>query len=108
MSERALENMELNELKRLQRDVEKAIQNFEKRKLEEARLALEEHARALGVTLESVTGGAGRKMRSKSTSPAKYQNPDDHSQTWTGRGRKPRWFLEAMAKGKNPEDFEIS
>src|SRR5689334_20704154 len=30
----------------------------------------------------------------------KYRNPADHSQTWSGRGRQPRWFKAALRKGK--------
>ena len=30
---------------------------------------------------------------------AKYRNPKDASQTWTGRGRKPNWLVEAVSQG---------
>ncbi|MDX8355882.1 H-NS histone family protein, partial [Cognatiyoonia sp. IB215182] len=36
-----------------------------------------------------------------------YANPDDKTQTWTGKGRKPEWFKAAMASGKTPEQCEI-
>jgi DNA-binding protein H-NS len=29
----------------------------------------------------------------------------DKSDTWSGRGRKPRWFSEALAKGKKPRGY---
>ena len=35
----------------------------------------------------------------------KYRNPKDPSQTWTGRGRRPTWIVEA---GGNIERFLIS
>ena len=37
----------------------------------------------------------------------KYRNPADAEQTWSGRGRKPRWFLDQIAAGKTPEDLAI-
>jgi DNA-binding protein H-NS len=37
----------------------------------------------------------------------KYQNPNDELETWTGKGRKPNWLTEAIAKGKKLEDFEV-
>ena len=37
----------------------------------------------------------------------KYANPDDHSQTWTGRGRRPFWLLARLKKGASLEDFAI-
>lgn len=36
-----------------------------------------------------------------------YQNPNDPSQSWTGRGRQPKWMAEALADGKKPDDFFI-
>jgi DNA-binding protein H-NS len=48
--------------------------------------------------------GRGRK-RSKSF--AKYANPEDRSQTWTGRGRKPNWLVARLKKGAKMEDFAI-
>lgn len=35
----------------------------------------------------------------------KYRNPADHADTWSGRGRKPRWFEATMAAGVDPEDL---
>jgi len=39
--------------------------------------------------------------------PPKYQNPDDPSETWAGRGKTPRWLAAALKKGKRREDFLI-
>ena len=38
----------------------------------------------------------------------KYRNPEYHSETWAGRGLKPRWLAVAIKAGKNPEDFLIA
>ena len=43
----------------------------------------------------------------KGTGVAKYRNPKDHSQTWTGRGRKPNWLIDAVKKGAKIENFAI-
>ncbi|OWQ78079.1 H-NS family nucleoid-associated regulatory protein [Stenotrophomonas maltophilia] len=37
----------------------------------------------------------------------KYRNPSDPSETWTGRGRQPRWMAALVAEGSEPEDFLI-
>jgi DNA-binding protein H-NS len=37
----------------------------------------------------------------------KYQNPQEPSETWSGRGKTPRWMMEALRKGHKPEDFAI-
>lgn len=100
-----LNSLSLKELKDLQSQVAKAISGFEDRRKREALAELEEKAKALGFSLAELTGAsAGRK---RSPSVPKYANPADASDTWSGRGRKPRWFSEALAKGKKPEDLAI-
>lgn len=32
---------------------------------------------------------------------------DEHGREWTGRGRPPTWFKEALAAGKAPEDLSV-
>ena len=39
---------------------------------------------------------------------AKYRNPENPSETWAGRGLKPRWLKAALEAGKNLDDFLIS
>src|SRR6185437_5875172 len=38
----------------------------------------------------------------------KYQNPDAPSETWSGRGKTPRWLIAALKSGHKLEDFLIS
>lgn len=37
----------------------------------------------------------------------RYRNPLDLSQTWSGRGVKPRWVVEQIAQGRSLEDFRL-
>ncbi|KEZ95353.1 DNA-binding protein, partial [Xanthomonas vasicola pv. vasculorum NCPPB 895] len=48
---------------------------------------------------------AGRKLGKV---PPKYRNPANTQETWTGRGKQPRWLAELTAAGKKVEDFLIS
>jgi len=38
----------------------------------------------------------------------KYRNPADHSETWAGRGKQPRWVVAQLRAGKKIEDFVIT
>ena len=38
----------------------------------------------------------------------KYRNPQNSSETWAGRGLKPRWLTAATKTGKKMDDFLIS
>jgi len=42
----------------------------------------------------------------KRTVPVKYRHPQT-DETWTGRGKAPRWITQAEAEGKARSDFLI-
>jgi DNA-binding protein H-NS len=48
----------------------------------------------------------GRGVRGK-VAP-KYRNPENPSETWAGRGLKPRWLAAALKGGKKLDDFMIA
>lgn len=100
-----INSLSLKELKDLQSQVAKAIISFEDRKKKEALAEIEEIARAKGFSLAELTGASVARKRAPAV--AKYANPDDSSDTWSGRGRKPRWFVAALAAGKHPEEMSI-
>lgn len=101
-----LDALSLKELKDLQSQVARAIASFEDRKKKQAIAKLDEKARELGYSLAELLGGA-TKARKRSPAVAKYANPANSSETWSGRGRKPRWFSAALQAGKNPEQLAI-
>jgi len=37
----------------------------------------------------------------------KYRNPNDSSETWSGRGKQPRWLVALLKAGKQIDDFRI-
>lgn len=105
MTDFDLEALSLKELKQLQKDVAKAISSFENRKKAEARVALEEAAREMGFSLDQLVGSEGKTKRAPAA--AKYKHPENKALTWSGRGRKPLWFVEALKAGKTAEDLAI-
>ena len=100
-----LSKLSLGELKALGKDVEKAIANFQERQRSEALKDLKAAAAKHGMSVEEIIGGKTKKGKIKA--PAKYRNPNDAGDTWSGRGRQPGWYKEAIAKGKKPESMEI-
>ena len=106
MAQINLSKMSLSELNALKKDVEKAISGFKDRQRREAKKALEAVAAKHGMSIEEIIGSESKKRR-KSKGAAKYRNPADASQTWSGRGRQPAWYKAALAKGKTPESMAI-
>lgn len=74
-----LDQMSLEELKKLDRDVAKAIEAYEGKKRHEAVAALEAKAREMGFTLSELTGGGASKKRA--AQPPKYRHPENPSMT---------------------------
>lgn len=100
-----LNGMSLKELKSLQSKVTNAISSFEHRRKKQALAELEEKARSMGFSLAELTGSSLSRKRAPAI--VKYVNPANSSETWSGRGRKPRWFDAALKSGKRPEDLSF-
>jgi len=51
-------------------------------------------ARDLGYSLAELVGTETKSSRAPAA--AKYRHPKNPALTWSGRGRKPQWFVEAL------------
>lgn len=100
-----LENMSLKDLKSLQTQVGRLIDSYEDRRKQDALRELEDRARSLGFTLDEIVGA--KVARKRAPAKPKYANPANRSDTWTGRGRKPRWVEAALKAGKSLDDLAI-
>ena len=98
-----LSSMSLSELKKHAKDVEKAIAEYADRMKAEARAELEKVAKELGFSLDEIVSG---KTKRPKVAP-KYRNPENAAETWTGRGRRPRWVDAALKAGKSLDDLAI-
>lgn len=99
--------MSLKELIALQGEIEHAILAARQRERQEVLAKMEELAQDAGFSINELVGGKGRGKGKASASAAKYVNPDNRSETWTGRGRKPNWLVAKLNKGANLEDFAL-
>lgn len=70
----------------------------EKAKLEERLRRIEGNA---------VTQNEGRARRPYPPVLPKYQNPKNPSETWSGRGKQPRWLKAQLRAGKKLNDLLI-
>ncbi len=79
----------------------------EKRELEK-RLARLRREKELPQPQTAEPLNATRERRSYPRVLPKYQNPEEPSETWSGRGKQPRWLTAALKRGHTIEDFVIS
>ncbi|MFD0910163.1 H-NS histone family protein [Ruegeria arenilitoris] len=101
-----LDKLSRKELLELRDQVDKALENAEARERQEALMAAEKAAAAYGFSLSDLASQPTRSGKG-SKAKAKYRNPADPTQTWTGRGRKPKWVHEALKAGADISDLEI-
>ena len=103
-----LSSMSRSELVQLRSDIEAAIKSAEIRERQEALKAAEEAVAKFGFALEDITGAPRSNSSSKKQkAAAKYRNPSNPDETWSGRGRKPHWIHEALTSGMDISDLEI-
>jgi DNA-binding protein H-NS len=114
MTTHDLSSYNLSELKGLQSDIEKAIKERGQQDVKQAREQILAIAQNLGVSVEDLLAGAGAKSSVKSKGgtgvkpDARYRNPADASQSWSGRGRKPQWVVNTVENGGSLEDLRIA
>lgn len=90
-------------------------EQMRRQETEDAIADIKAKIKAYGLTAEDLglsVSSSGRQRASrrassaKPSAPAKYRGPN--GETWSGgRGRKPQWVVDALAKGRKLEDFEI-
>lgn len=100
-----LSGLDKKQLETLKEEVEQKLIEVEKRRKQEALEAVRKTAQDYGYKLEELVGNASSKQKGK---PApKFRDPDNHSNTWSGFGRQPKWFREKLEAGVDREDLRI-
>ncbi|MFG6501447.1 MULTISPECIES: H-NS histone family protein [unclassified Sulfitobacter] len=109
-----LKAMPRKELEKLLADVKKALASAKARDQREAKKAAAKAAAEFGFSLNDIAETAAplpkKKTKTKAAKkPSKpvFANPEDATQTWTGKGRQPNWYREQVATGTDPETMRI-
>lgn len=100
------DDLSLSELKDLRRKLDKAISGFEARQKKKAVEMLQNVARDHGLNISDLIEAA-QSGPSRGGLPPRFANPDNPEDTWSGRGRKPHWYISAIANGSSPDDLKI-
>lgn len=109
MADPKLDELSRDELKALSKDIDKALVSEESRRKAKAREEIEALAREHGFTLDEFATGSGGKGKSSTVpQPPKYRHPENPELTWSGRGRQPAWFKEAIEGGASADDLLIA
>lgn len=101
-----VDDLSLKDITSLEQELQKAKAQVRDRERKALKAKIDKLMVGSGFTIFEIYGVASKK-RGKSVSVARYANPDDPTDTWTGRGRKPNWVLAQLKKGKDIEEFAI-
>lgn len=100
------ESLSVDEILKIKSGAEQALIDHEKKRkqlaVDEIKQVAEKHGFSVGDLLEG-----NKKSKAVKLDP-KYRNPKNPAETWTGRGRKPKWLTEAIEAGDSLDSFEIS
>ena len=103
-----LEAYSIEDLHHLMDKAQKEIGQKEKTRIQDVRSEMQRLASTVGMTPEAVLEYDARKKKSaKLVGKVKYQNPNDPSQTWSGRGKRPRWLQGAIEQGAELSQFAV-
>jgi DNA-binding protein H-NS len=102
-----LGNLNVAELRELAKNIHLEIEKRESNNKKIVFEQIKELAQKAGMTVEEVVA-MGRKARPKSlkSAEAKYVNPQNPAQTWSGKGRRPTWLKDLLATGKSLEGIQ--
>jgi DNA-binding protein H-NS len=112
-----LDELSVDELEKLIKQAESALDKKRKAELKNAQAVLEKMAKDLGVDPQDLLKNAADKKKTTRKKAAKkktgvrrpakvkFRDPNNSSNTWTGRGKRPLWLQDALSKGANLDDF---
>lgn len=100
-----LSKLSIADLRTLQHSVKQELKKREQHDVAVAREKILAIAKSVGISVRELVGGS---VRAKSGPVAvQYQNPNDQSQQWTGRGRQPKWVKAWLEVGKSLDALRI-
>lgn len=100
----ALLELPYPELVALKNDLETALETVKKRTADSLREEYRRAAEESGLTLDEVLA----KPKKSKPKAIQYRDPEDAANTWTGRGRKPKWVEERLSAGLALEDLAVA
>lgn len=95
----------ISELEQLTVQIEKLIEERKTKEINDARIQVREMAKFLGITLEELMIEPEKPAKSSKKAVIKYRNAEN--QSWTGRGKQPKWLTQALENGLKLEDFAV-
>lgn len=98
-----LDSMSPDQLVELRNEVNKRIEDVKAEKIKE----LTDEMKQWGISSSDLNGHV-KVTKEHGKLPMKYENPDDSTQQWSGKGKPPNWFKACLERGLSRTDLEIA
>ena len=105
-----LNTLSASELEALIDEAKQLITEKQEQRVHSAYLEVVRIASDLGMTVEELINRGRNKSQKpvkKGVVPPRYRNPLNEFETWTGRGKQPRWVAHNVSRGITLEDMLI-
>lgn len=104
-----ISNLSVEELKRLQVEAEALIASKKDQAVEDAYQQILDIADNVGLSIEQILefSASKRKKSTRKSVEPRYRSKKNSADTWTGRGKQPRWLVAELESGAKLEDFLI-
>jgi DNA-binding protein H-NS len=104
-----ISNLSVEELKKLQVEAEALIASKKDQAIEDAYNQIAAIAENVGLSIEQILefGATKRKKTTRKSVEPRYRSKANPNDTWTGRGKQPRWLVAELEKGAKLESFLI-
>jgi DNA-binding protein H-NS len=105
MKQSSFESMSLNELWTMHEEIVEILES----KIKSEKVKLEKRLAGLRFGSANLSNIENRpERRSYPRVEPKYQNPQRPFETWSGRGKQPRWVSDLLQSRKNIDDLRIA
>ncbi len=94
-----LQKKTIEELKEIEKEIKVLIVEKQKEKKRELKKKFQEMAEEAGLSIEEV-------IQVKNTNKAKIKYKKG-SETWSGRGRRPKWVVELEKSGEDLAEYSV-
>jgi len=84
-------------------NAQKLLNKYEEDRKKQVIKKIQDLAASEGLSIDILDDKSSKKTKGV----AKYRNPDNPKQTWTGRGKRPGWLVEKVESGTKLDDMAI-
>lgn len=104
-----LSALSASELQQLKSEIEKELneRSSKLQAIEEVKKLAASKGLKLEELLAELGGSKPKGKRELGPAPIRFRHPKDASLTWSGRGKRPNWMKDAMAKGFTEDQMRV-